>query len=134
VTHPFDERWVALPTDDLFVDLARLLRIHRLTSDHLAVDRQLEVLERSALRHRKEVIRLADRGAAIHEAFVDLVPQHAVDQLDTDIAPRANDVRRPDDAGLGQRTIGPRPRRSAARDDPTLRRRGSRQQKYSNGG
>jgi hypothetical protein len=127
VTHPFDERWIALAAHDLLVDLARLLGVHRLTGDHLAVDRQLEILERGALRHRKEIVRFSDGGAAIHEALVDLVPKHAVDQLDADVATRPNDVRRPDDARFRQRTIRPRPWRPAARNYPTLRRRGNRQ-------
>ena len=92
MSHPFDERGIALPPDDVLVDAPRLAGVHRLARHELAVDRQFQVAERSVLRQRKHVVRLADRAAAIEEPFLHLVSEHTVSQLDAYVAPSTHDL------------------------------------------
>jgi len=91
--HPLHERGVPLAAHDLLVDAPRLLGPQRLAGDHLAVDGELEVLEGGAPGQREQVVGLADQTAAVDEALLDLVAEHAVDQLDAHLAPRALDGR-----------------------------------------
>src|SRR5205823_12565831 len=70
--------------------------------DELSVDRQLEILERRALRERKHIVRLADSSAVVDEALLDLVSHDArrpiADELRAYVAAHAHDFRiaRPD--------------------------------------
>ena len=73
VSHPFDERRIALRADDVLVDAARVAGVHRFARHELAVDREFQILKRGVGRQRKEVVRLADARAAIDEALFDLV-------------------------------------------------------------
>jgi hypothetical protein len=120
MSHPFDQCRVLLPPHDLFVDLARLHGIHRLSRDHLAVDRQLEVSECGVLRQREDVVRLADRAAAVDEALLHFVAQHAIAQFDLDVAARPHHLRARGHA-LDHRPAWPGLR--AAWNDDTLGRR-----------
>ena len=97
VPHPLDERRIPLAPNDLFVDAPRVGRAHRLTGDELSVDRELEILERGALRQRKHVVRFADSSAIIDKALLDLVSHDAgrpiADELRAHVAAHAHNLR-----------------------------------------
>src|ERR1044071_3853040 len=93
VTHPLDERGIALRSHDVLIDATRVAGIHRLPRYQLAVDRQFQILKRRAAGQRKQVVGLADHSAAIHESLFDLIPKHTIRELDADVASRPNDAR-----------------------------------------
>ena len=93
VSHPFDERRIALRANDVLVDAARGVGVHRLAGHELAVDRELQVLKRGVVRQRKEIVGFADRAAAIDESLLDFVLEHAIGELDAHVAPCSRDVR-----------------------------------------
>src|SRR5688500_3682320 len=86
MSHPLDERGIAALPHAVHVDTARLVGAHGLAGDELAVDLELQPLERGVLRKRKEVVRHSDSAAAIDEGLFDLVVQHPVAQLDLVVA------------------------------------------------
>src|ERR1700694_5854766 len=94
ISHPFEKGGIALASNDLFVDLTRLVGIHCFTGDHLSIDGELEVLECGTLRQRKHEVRFTDSASTIYERLSDFVPQHAIDELDTHVAALPDDVRR----------------------------------------
>src|SRR5687767_4031957 len=124
MSHPLDERGIATLPDDVLIDAPGLIGAHRLTGDELTVDLQLQSFERGVLGKRKEIVRLADAAAAIDEGLFDLVVQHAVAQLDLDVAGAPLDVGYGDAAALARRTPGTRERRARTWNDPPLGRCG----------
>ncbi len=85
IPHPFEQGRIPLASDDLFIDLARLIGIHRFTGDHLTVDLELEILESGALWQREHEIGFADSASSIHERLSDLVAQHTIREVHTHI-------------------------------------------------
>ena len=85
-SHVLDERRVAVPPNDVLVDAARLVRRHGLAGHELAVDLELEGLERGPRRHGEDVVRFADQTAAVPKGLGHLVAKYAICELDTDLA------------------------------------------------
>src|SRR5262249_53894517 len=79
----------------LLVHRPGALRGHRLAGDHLAVDREREILERRVLREREDVVGLADRPAAVDVRLRHLVTHDAPVEIRAHGARRPNDARRP---------------------------------------
>src|SRR5450759_3532388 len=85
IPHPFEQRRIALPADDLLIDLPRTVGAHCLAGDHLAIDREFQILERRALRQRKHEIRFAYPASAIDEHLGDLVAKHVIHKIDAHV-------------------------------------------------
>ncbi len=100
--HPFDQRRVALPSDDLLVHAARFIGAVGLAGHELTVDLELQILEGGVLRKREDVVSLADGIAAVHEPLIDLISQHPIDETNVDIGAGAHDGRLPNGTGEGQ--------------------------------
>src|SRR5687767_14446547 len=92
MAHPLHECRIAALPDDVLVDAPCLVGAHRLPGHELAVDLELQSFERGVLRKRKEIVRLADSTAPVDEGLFDLIVQHAVAQLDLDVAGPSLDV------------------------------------------
>src|SRR5207237_5246184 len=86
IPHPLEQRWIALAPYDLLIDLTRPVSAHGLAREQLAIDRELEILERGALWQREHEIRFANSASAIHERFGHFVAQHSIDEIDTYVA------------------------------------------------
>src|SRR3954470_7796019 len=93
VSHPLQQRRISLPAYDFLVDLARSVGAHRFTGDHLAVDRELEILKSRALRQREHEVCLTDSTATVDVRLGDLVAKYPIDQLHPDIARQPVDSR-----------------------------------------
>ena len=89
VTHPLHERRILHPRHDLFIHLPSLRRTHRLAAHHVAVDGELEILERRPMRHRVHVVRLRHPPAAVDERFGYFIPRNAAHQLHAHVAGHA---------------------------------------------
>ena len=74
VSHPLQQGGIALPTNDLLIDLSRTICAHRFARDQLAVDRELEVLECGALRQRKHEVRFAYSASTIDVGLSYFIP------------------------------------------------------------
>ncbi len=74
ISHPLEKGGITLTSDDLFVDLTGLVRIHRFAGDHLSIDGELEVLERGALRQRKHEVGFPNSVSTVCERLSDFVP------------------------------------------------------------
>ena len=90
--HPLDERGIALPADNLFIDAACLTGAERLAGDHLAIDLQREILECGTTREGQHVVGLADPRTVVGPALGHLVAQHAAVEHDAHFARRADDL------------------------------------------
>ena len=93
VAHPLDERGIALLPHDLLIDTARTLGAHRLASDELTVDGELQVLEGCTPGERKDVIRFAEAAATVDEGFGHLVAQHAIREVGAHVSGGLHDAR-----------------------------------------
>ena len=111
MTHPLDERGIAAASDNVLVNAACFVGAHRLARDQLPVDLELQSFEGGVLGKWKEIVGLADRAAAIDEGLLDLVVEHAVAELDIDVAGLSLDVR---DRNASTFTSGARLRASPA--------------------
>src|SRR5687768_8783138 len=99
VPHPLEQCGIALASHYFLIDAARTVGVHRLAGNHLAVDRELQVLERSAFWQGEHVVCFANAGTAIDKGFSYLVTQNAIDEIDADVAALPVDIRRLNSAG-----------------------------------
>ena len=86
VPHPLEQGRITLPADNLFIDLSCTIGAHCLAGYHLAVDRELQILECGALGQRKHEIRFTHSAASIDERLRDFIAQHAVGKVDAHVA------------------------------------------------
>ena len=117
LSHPLHECGITLTSHDLLVDRPRAVGAHGLARDHLAVNREREILERRTCRQRQQVVGLPHHIAAIHEVLGDLVANDATVNGQHRTARRAHDAcgtdagrpcvagRAVDDAGRGGRSV-----------------------------